>query len=34
LQVEKNIDTISGATISVYAITCDVEIKTEILKQI
>ncbi|MCY1722384.1 FMN-binding protein [Prolixibacteraceae bacterium Z1-6] len=34
LQVDKNIDTISGATISVYAITFDVEMKTEILKEI
>ena len=31
LQVDKNIDAISGATISVYAITIDVEMKTEIL---
>ncbi len=31
LQVNKNIDSISGATISVYAITLDIEIKTEIL---
>ncbi len=34
LQVDKNIDAISGATISVYAITYDVEVKTDILKQI
>jgi len=34
LQVEKNIDAISGATISVYAITFDVEMKTEILKSL
>lgn len=34
LQVEKNIDAISGATISVYAITFDIEMKTEILKNI
>lgn len=34
LQVNKNVDAISGATISVYAITQDVELKTEILKQI
>lgn len=34
LQVDKNIDAISGATISVYAITIDIETKTEILKQI
>ena len=34
LNVNKNIDAISGATISVYAITYDVEIKTEILKSI
>ena len=34
LQVDKNIDAISGATISVYAITFDVEMKTEILKSI
>lgn len=33
LQVDKNIDAISGATISVYAITADVEKKTEILHQ-
>ncbi|MDA3882398.1 MAG: FMN-binding protein [Bacteroidales bacterium] len=31
LQVNKNIDAISGATISVYAITIDIELKTEIL---
>lgn len=31
LQVNKNIDAISGATISVYAITCDLKLKTEIL---
>lgn len=31
LQVDKNIDAISGATISVHAITIDVEMKTEIL---
>jgi Na+-translocating ferredoxin:NAD+ oxidoreductase RnfG subunit len=31
LQVDKNIDAISGATISVYAITIDIELKTEIL---
>jgi Na+-translocating ferredoxin:NAD+ oxidoreductase RnfG subunit len=31
LQVNKNIDTISGATISVYAITADVETKTALL---
>lgn len=34
LEVNKNIDAISGATISVYAITFDVEIKTEILNKI
>lgn len=34
LQVDKNIDAISGATISVYAITFDVETKTKILKSI
>lgn len=34
LQVDKNIDTISGATISVNAITFDVEMKTEILKSL
>jgi Na+-translocating ferredoxin:NAD+ oxidoreductase RnfG subunit len=33
LQVNKNIDAISGATISVYAITFDVEMKTEILQK-
>lgn len=32
LEVNKNIDAISGATISVYAITFDVEMKTELLK--
>lgn len=31
LQVDKNIDAISGATISVYAITFDIELKTEVL---
>ncbi len=34
LQVGKNIDAISGATISVYAITADVEMKTEILNKL
>ena len=34
LQVNKNIDAISGATISVYAITSDVEMKTELLNEI
>ncbi len=34
LQVGKNIDAISGATISVYGITADIEIKTSILKQL
>ena len=34
LQVDKNIDAISGATISVYAITFDVELKTEILRSL
>jgi hypothetical protein len=34
LEVSKNIDAISGATISVRAITADVEIKTEILKEL
>lgn len=34
LQVDKNIDAISGATISVYAITFDVEMKTAILKSL
>lgn len=34
LQVDKNIDAISGATISVYAITFDVEMKTELLKSL
>jgi len=33
LQVGKNIDAISGATISVYAITTDVEMKTRLLIQ-
>lgn len=32
LQVNKNVDAISGATISVYAITIDIETKTEILQ--
>ncbi len=34
LQVNKNIDAISGATISVYAITADVEMKTILMKKI
>lgn len=34
LLVDKNVDSISGATISVYAITSDVEIKTEILQKL
>lgn len=34
LQVDKDIDAISGATISVYAITYDVEIKTKMLKDL
>ena len=34
LQVNKNIDAISGATISVNAITFDVETKTALLKKI
>lgn len=34
LQVDKNIDAISGATISVYAITEDVAVKTELLNQV
>ena len=34
LQVGKNVDAISGATISVYAITLDVEMKTTLLKKI
>lgn len=34
LQVDKNIDAISGATISVYAITADVGMKTTILDMI
>jgi len=32
LQIGKDIDTISGATISVYAITSDIQIKTKMLK--
>ena len=32
LEVDKNIDGISGATISVYAITKDVQVKTRLLK--
>lgn len=34
LQVDKDVDAISGATISVYAITFDVEMKTKILKSL
>lgn len=34
LEVNKNIDAISGATISVYAITFDVKMKTKILKSL
>ncbi len=34
LQVDKNIDAISGATISVYAITADVEHKTSMLRYV
>lgn len=34
LEVNKNVDGISGATISVYAITIDVELKTGILKHL
>ncbi|WP_319589741.1 FMN-binding protein [uncultured Draconibacterium sp.] len=34
LKVDKNIDAISGATISVYAITADVENKTALLKKL
>ncbi|HKL34568.1 MAG TPA: FMN-binding protein [Tangfeifania sp.] len=34
LEVGKDIDTISGATISVYAITSDVQYKTEKLKEL
>jgi len=34
LEVGKNIDAISGATISVYGITLDVQMKTEILKDL
>ncbi len=34
LEVNKNIDAISGATISVYAITDDVEIKTLLLNEL
>ncbi|MFO7658728.1 MAG: FMN-binding protein [Bacteroidales bacterium] len=34
LEVDKNIDAISGATISVYAITADVEMKTNLLKKL
>lgn len=33
LQVNKNIDAISGATISVYAITRDVQLRTQMLKR-
>lgn len=34
LQVGKNVDAISGATISVYAITEDVQLKTKLLKEL
>lgn len=34
LEVGKNVDAISGATISVYGITLDVQMKTEILKKL
>ncbi|QIA08742.1 FMN-binding protein [Draconibacterium halophilum] len=34
LKVDKNIDAISGATISVYAITADVQNKTALLKKL
>lgn len=34
LEVEKNIDAISGATISVYALTHDVEVKAEMLNEL
>nr|WP_319999623.1 hypothetical protein [uncultured Draconibacterium sp.] len=34
LKVDKNIDAISGATISVYTITADVENKTALLKKL
>ena len=34
LQVNKNIDAISGATISVYALTADVEMKTLVLNKL
>lgn len=34
LEVGKNVDAISGATISVYGITLDVQMKTEILKDL
>lgn len=34
LQVNKNIDSISGATISVFAITFDIEMKTEALNKL
>jgi hypothetical protein len=34
LEVDKNIDGISGATVSVYAITSDVQVKTRLLKSI
>ncbi|NJO92948.1 MAG: FMN-binding protein [Chloroflexia bacterium] len=34
LQVGKDIDAIAGATVSVYAITADIEHKTNLLKQI
>ena len=34
LQVDKNIDAVSGATISAYAITADVNMKTSLLKKL
>jgi Na+-translocating ferredoxin:NAD+ oxidoreductase RnfG subunit len=34
LQVDKNIDAVSGATISVYAITADVNMKTSLFKKL
>ncbi len=34
LKVDKNIDTISGATISVYAITSDIKLITCLLKSL
>jgi Na+-translocating ferredoxin:NAD+ oxidoreductase RnfG subunit len=34
LQVNKNVDAIAGATISVHAITADIESKTDLLNTV